>query len=94
MPDTNVSPEMNDSSTSLPLDKTKAMCRGHHRLFYDVDGETKAERERRELTAKALCSICEIKDACLEVALERPEPYGIWGGLTEEDRRRIRRRGS
>ena len=30
--------------------------------------------------AKALCRTCPIRDACLTGALEREEPWGVWGG--------------
>lgn len=30
--------------------------------------------------AKALCGECPVRDECLEAALERKEPYGVWGG--------------
>ena len=41
--------------------------------------------------AKAYCRICPVRDACLEHALAVPERVGIWGGLSERERRRIRR---
>lgn len=34
---------------------------------------------------------CPVRMVCLAVALDTGEPYGIWGGLTEEDRRRVPR---
>lgn len=42
--------------------------------------------------AKAICARCPIQQRCAEVALVRREPYGIWGGLSERDRRSILRR--
>jgi hypothetical protein len=40
--------------------------------------------------AKAVCWRCPVLDACREHALVTAEPYGVWGGLSETDRRRIR----
>ena len=51
--------------------------------------ERKDERERRETRAKSICRICPVKSQCLEYAMEIREPYGIWGGLTEAERRTI-----
>lgn len=41
--------------------------------------------------AKKICGRCGDKDKCAEQALTRREPYGVWGGLTERDRRRALR---
>jgi len=41
--------------------------------------------------AKRICSTCEVRSECLEYALEHDERFGIWGGLSERERRRIRR---
>ena len=42
--------------------------------------------------AKKICVGCEVKDECLEYALEHDERFGIWGGLSERERRKLRRR--
>jgi WhiB family transcriptional regulator, redox-sensing transcriptional regulator len=42
--------------------------------------------------AKKICSGCEVKAECLEYALANDERFGIWGGLSERERRRLRRR--
>ena len=41
--------------------------------------------------AKRICLGCEVKDACLEYALANDERFGIWGGLSERERRRLKR---
>jgi WhiB family redox-sensing transcriptional regulator len=43
--------------------------------------------------ARSICAVCEVRDACLAFALKR-EQAGVWGGLTEKERRRMRRRVS
>ncbi|KQS73407.1 transcription factor WhiB [Modestobacter sp. Leaf380] len=42
--------------------------------------------------AKKICTGCEVKLECLEYALGKDERFGIWGGLSERERRRLRRR--
>jgi WhiB family redox-sensing transcriptional regulator len=41
--------------------------------------------------AKAVCEACAVKAACLQFALETNQEPGIWGGTTEDERRRLRR---
>jgi WhiB family redox-sensing transcriptional regulator len=41
--------------------------------------------------AKKICTTCEVKAQCLEYALANDERFGIWGGLSERERRRLRR---
>ena len=41
--------------------------------------------------AKRICLGCDVKDACLEYALANDERFGIWGGLSERERRRLKR---
>jgi WhiB family transcriptional regulator, redox-sensing transcriptional regulator len=42
--------------------------------------------------AKRICSRCEVKTECLEYALGHDERFGIWGGLSERERRKLKRR--
>ena len=42
--------------------------------------------------AKKVCVSCEVRAECLEYALENDERFGIWGGLSERERRKLRRR--
>ena len=44
--------------------------------------------------AKKVCTECEVKVECLEYALANDERFGIWGGLSERERRKLRRRAS
>ena len=41
--------------------------------------------------AKRICGQCEVKSECLEYALKNDERFGIWGGLSERERRKIKR---
>lgn len=42
--------------------------------------------------AKRVCAACEVSTECLEYALANDERFGIWGGMSERERRRLRRR--
>lgn len=42
--------------------------------------------------AKRVCETCEVSAQCLEYALENDERFGIWGGLSERERRKLRKR--
>jgi WhiB family redox-sensing transcriptional regulator len=46
----------------------------------------------RAAEAKAACARCPVREACLNFALSAGQDYGIWGGLTEDERRNLRRR--
>jgi WhiB family transcriptional regulator, redox-sensing transcriptional regulator len=41
--------------------------------------------------AKKICTGCEVRGECLEYALQHDERFGIWGGLSERERRRLKR---
>lgn len=49
--------------------------------------------ERGESTreAKEVCQGCEVREECLDFAITNSEKHGIWGGLSERQRRRVRR---
>ncbi|MBM3672695.1 MAG: WhiB family transcriptional regulator [Actinobacteria bacterium] len=49
------------------------------------------ERGASTREAKAVCRGCEVRVECLEYALAHSEKFGIWGGLSERERRRVRR---
>ncbi len=62
-----------------------ARCRGRNlEIFYP-------QRGVRNASAKALCQDCEVKMECLEYAIAHEERFGIWGGLSERERRKIMR---
>jgi WhiB family redox-sensing transcriptional regulator len=44
--------------------------------------------------AKRICSRCDVKADCLEYALGHDERFGIWGGLSERERRKLKRRAA
>lgn len=67
----------------------RAACRGpESALFFPpTTPERKDERDLRESKAKAICRECPVQAECLDYALGIREPHGIWGGLTEAERR-------
>ncbi|MER6320040.1 WhiB family transcriptional regulator [Streptomyces sp. NPDC001581] len=67
--------------------QTRAACRdlGSGRFFHPA-GERGEDREERDAAAKRVCAACPVRTACLDHALRTREPFGVWGGLTEEER--------
>ncbi|MGH8937160.1 MAG: WhiB family transcriptional regulator [Acidimicrobiia bacterium] len=66
----------------------RAACRGMDpALFFPLSDE---EAE----AGLAVCRTCPVREECLEYALEARERYGIWGGTTERERKRILRRSA
>jgi WhiB family transcriptional regulator, redox-sensing transcriptional regulator len=63
-------------------------CQGlNSSVFFHPDGERGSARSRRADRAKAICQHCPVLEQCRRYALAAREPYGVWGGLTEEERR-------
>lgn len=54
-------------------------------LFYPEKGDSFGAR-----AAKSVCGGCPVLVECGEYALAAREPFGIWGGMSERDRRRLR----
>ncbi len=49
------------------------------------------ERGASTRQAKGICRECSVRDDCLEFAIVSSEKFGIWGGLSERERRKIRK---
>jgi len=58
-------------------------------FFPPAHFERKDEKEAREARAKAICGSCPVRRPCLDYALRIREPHGIWGGLSEAERKQI-----
>lgn len=70
--------------------REQAACRSTDpELFFPV-GSTGPVLEEIQ-AAKAVCARCPVSQACLQFALDTNQDTGIWGGTTEEERRRLRR---
>jgi WhiB family redox-sensing transcriptional regulator len=63
----------------------EASCRGMPRMIFFPTDSTGVAIARR------VCAVCPVKDLCLEHALAEHIDDGVWGGASEEERRRIRR---
>jgi WhiB family redox-sensing transcriptional regulator len=72
----------------------RAACKGMDPTLFFGPEHTEAVKEKRdrEEAAKAVCRTCPVNQECLEHALESREAYGIWGGLTELERKALLRR--
>ncbi len=68
-----------------------ARCRGADaNLFFSPTYlEKRDDRDSRESRAKAICAECAVRRDCLDFALGTKEPFGIWGGFNEFERRAI-----
>ncbi len=65
----------------------RAACQGSDaRLFFGPEKERIRDREAREGAAKRVCANCPVLRDCRNHALQTPELFGIWGGLSETDR--------
>jgi len=58
-------------------------------VFFSPDAERGPSRRAREAAAKALCAVCPVVRECLEHALAVREPYGVWGGLSINEREHL-----
>lgn len=59
-------------------------------IFFHPEGERGTARRRRAEAAKAVCADCPVIQQCRDHALRVREPYGVWGGLSEDDRLAVR----
>ena len=65
----------------------QAACRGMDSTwFFPPDREQAKARSSRLAKAKAVCARCPAKAECRDFALDNGELFGVWGGLSEDDR--------
>src|ERR1017187_2768785 len=65
--------------------QARANCMGvDPELFFPERGSSTRE-------AKEVCRGCVVREDCLECAIAKGEKFGIWGGMSERERRRVRR---
>ncbi|MHA6758608.1 WhiB family transcriptional regulator [Streptacidiphilus sp. PAMC 29251] len=55
-------------------------------IFFHPAGERGESLLQRDQAAKQVCARCPVLLACRRYALEAEEPYGVWGGLSEDER--------
>ena len=76
---------LGDDETGVLAWQEQALCaQTDPEAFFPEKGGSTRE-------AKRICIGCEVKGDCLEYALGQDERFGIWGGLSERERRRLKR---
>jgi WhiB family transcriptional regulator, redox-sensing transcriptional regulator len=74
-----------EDSALLPWQEQALCAQTDPEAFFPEKGGSTRE-------AKRVCGRCEVRGDCLEYALAHDERFGIWGGLSERERRRLKRR--
>ena len=82
-----------DESADEPLSKLWGLFQSgddlswqHKALCSQTDPEGGSTRD-----AKRVCAQCEVREQCLDWAIEHDERFGIWGGMSERERRRYKK---
>ena len=85
VPDTVVEDEFEAAEVETDQWQDRALCaQTDPEAFFPEKGGSTRE-------AKKICLGCEVRSECLEYALAHDERFGIWGGLSERERRRLKR---
>ena len=72
--------------------RVRAACRDADPELFFPDGDIYGVRAQVK-AAKLICRGCPVSATCLTWALASGQEAGVWGGLTEDERRRLHRRG-
>ena len=77
----------------LPLEDAEELTWQERALCAQTDPEAFfPEKGGSTREAKRVCLTCEVRAECLEYALGHDERFGIWGGLSERERRKLKKR--
>lgn len=77
----------------LPLEDAQELTWQERALCAQTDPEAFfPEKGGSTREAKRVCLTCEVRAECLEYALGHDERFGIWGGLSERERRKLKKR--
>ncbi len=68
--------------------ESEAACRGMDASVFFPSADADASE------ALAICRVCPVRQECLDWAVSTRERFGVWGGTTEQERRRILRRSA
>lgn len=80
-------------ATAVALDQPDGMSWQERSLCAQTDPEAFfPEKGGSTREAKKVCIGCEVRSECLEYALANDERFGIWGGLSERERRKLKKR--
>jgi WhiB family redox-sensing transcriptional regulator len=73
--------------------QSRGACIGENpELFFPIGNTGPAQLQIEE--AKQVCRRCEVREQCLQWALEMKQDHGVWGGLSEDERLALKRRKS
>lgn len=66
-------------------------CDGMTDVFFgpELDGRNEVGRKQRERFAKSVCFRCPVRIACLRKSVANDDPWGVWGGMAEGERRKF-----
>ncbi|MFC8178794.1 WhiB family transcriptional regulator [Rhodococcus sp. NPDC057297] len=70
--------------------RVEGLCRNQDPTSFFGPPDSDAPSPTDVDIAKALCARCAVRSECREYALNNQEPFGIWGGLTERERRQYK----
>jgi WhiB family redox-sensing transcriptional regulator len=85
-------PEVDIDVGSLPRDVRPPDYWQERAACYGLDPEIFFPTTEEEASlALSYCAICAVREVCLAWALKNGERYGVWGGTTEQQRRRLLR---
>ena len=86
-----LTPVLDSRSPILMTWRDRAACLGEDpELFFPIGSTGPALVQIEE--AKAVCRRCEVVDSCMKWAIESGQDTGVWGGLSEDERRALKRR--
>jgi WhiB family redox-sensing transcriptional regulator len=71
--------------------RDRAACIGEDPELFFPDGNTGAALQQME-AAKEVCGRCQVAEICLKWALDSGQDAGVWGGMSEEERRALKSR--
>ncbi|NDB19145.1 MAG: WhiB family transcriptional regulator [Actinobacteria bacterium] len=76
----------------LPLERPDSLQWQAEALCSQTDPEAFfPEKGGSTREAKRVCTACQVRVECLEYALAHDERFGIWGGMSERERRRLKK---
>lgn len=71
------------------MDGSELCAQADPRIFHAEPGE-----HDKVAQAKEVCGACPLLEACFTFAMETDQRFGVWGGTSPEDRKRLRKRGA
>jgi WhiB family redox-sensing transcriptional regulator len=88
-----IPPDLDSRSPTMVTWRNLAACIGEDPELFFPDGNTSPALLQLE-EAKAVCRRCEVAQTCLTWAIESGQDAGVWGGLSEDERRALNNRNA